>query len=137
MSSDEQPVKASSPIAKKLGALWSLREKKKKAKEVLEDLGREFVKLEEEVMDDMTELNLERADTKKASFTLSKKKYPRCNDKPRLRRYMLRTNPDLLTVNAQSLKSWFSNDASPAVQRSPEKYGLDIFEQHRIHIHSK
>ena len=58
----------------------------------------------------------------------------RATDRPRLVKYMRRAAPELLSVNFQTLQSWWKEEAPTTVQKKPEYYGLTVTTDNQLRV---
>lgn len=128
-----------SRLQKKLNELFSLKEMKKSLSAELDETKSNFERVQCEVIELMTDQDLDRCDLEgKASFSISRPKYPRCVDRDRLRKYLIEAGKEeILTVNTMTLRSFFTNDATDEQRLDPSSIGCDVYEDARLNIRNK
>jgi hypothetical protein len=73
-----------------------------------------------------------------ATFSLSRSEHPRIVDNELLRQRLIEAGDEgMLTLNPQTMKSWWRYDLTDEQREDPGKYGIAVFRESRISITAK
>lgn len=123
----------------KLEELFKLREVKQGLEKSLKIAKSSYSELEEHILDLMLDDEVQSLGIEDvALFSVSRSEHPRCVDNDVLRKHLIDSGDDgMLTMNPNTLKSWWRNDLTDAERKDPSKYGLAVFTKSRINITAK